>query len=258
MSGATQEYRAKVQALRDALAAYSQPAEVGAGQLDPGEYPLAEAVIDAAAEVLDALDAAEADWSAEVAGLQDQRAALISERMAMQRERDAWQRRAGLVEQQREDLLRAFLQIADVTRTAVEGLRERVQRDVETMTLAADLGEWVTVEALVAEYDPVRDGIPSCPTDRQHVLTQDGPGWWCTGCAIGVVPVFTRLEPVTAPADPPAPCQRCSGEGQIANTEDGEAWSSWASLPPGSDLAVQLGLVQPIPCPACTGTGRRG
>lgn len=50
-------------------------------------------------------------------------------------------------------------------------------------------------------------------------------------------------------------CSRCWGEGQIADSEEGEPWSMWESLPPGSDLAVRMGIVQPIPCPACGGNG---
>lgn len=53
----------------------------------------------------------------------------------------------------------------------------------------------------------------------------------------------------------PEKCQRCLGEGKIANSEEGEPWSAWESLPPGSDLAVRLSVVQPIDCPACHGTG---
>lgn len=50
-------------------------------------------------------------------------------------------------------------------------------------------------------------------------------------------------------------CMRCDGCGQIANSDDGEPWTAWEALPPGSDLAVRLGLVYPIPCPACDGRG---
>ncbi len=52
-----------------------------------------------------------------------------------------------------------------------------------------------------------------------------------------------------------AKCNQCDGCGRIANSEDGEPWTVWQSLPPGSDLAVQMGLVQPIECPRCKGTG---
>jgi hypothetical protein len=31
----------------------------------------------------------------------------------------------------------------------------------------------------------------------------------------------------------------------------------WEDLPPGSDIAVRIGLVVPIPCPDCGGTGKR-
>lgn len=50
-------------------------------------------------------------------------------------------------------------------------------------------------------------------------------------------------------------CQRCDGCGRIADSDDGEPWTVWANLPPGSDLAVRMGIVNPIDCPACGGTG---
>lgn len=46
-------------------------------------------------------------------------------------------------------------------------------------------------------------------------------------------------------------CRRCLGCGQVANSEDAEPWSYWADLPPGSDLAVTMGVVRPVPCPDC-------
>ena len=51
------------------------------------------------------------------------------------------------------------------------------------------------------------------------------------------------------------PCPRCDGCGEIATDDEGTPWSQWEALPPGSKVAVALGLVQPIPCPACGGTG---
>lgn len=53
------------------------------------------------------------------------------------------------------------------------------------------------------------------------------------------------------------PCPRCLGDKQIANSDDGERWSAWANLPAGSDLAVQVGIVKPITCPECNGTGAK-
>ena len=50
-------------------------------------------------------------------------------------------------------------------------------------------------------------------------------------------------------------CLRCDGCGEIANTDDGEPWTAWASLPPGSDLAVRCGIVRPLLCPDCLGRG---
>lgn len=51
-------------------------------------------------------------------------------------------------------------------------------------------------------------------------------------------------------------CRHCDGCGQIANTDDGEAWTFWEELPAPSNIAVQMGLVKPIPCPECDGTGK--
>ena len=51
-------------------------------------------------------------------------------------------------------------------------------------------------------------------------------------------------------------CDKCDGCGKIANSEDGEPWTAWQSLPPGSDVAVKLGLIWPILCPSCGGSGK--
>jgi hypothetical protein len=51
------------------------------------------------------------------------------------------------------------------------------------------------------------------------------------------------------------PCDRCDGCGQIADSDDGESWTAWTDLPPGADLAVRMGLVKPVDCPECDGSG---
>lgn len=51
-------------------------------------------------------------------------------------------------------------------------------------------------------------------------------------------------------------CHRCDGCGKIANSDEGEPWTAWLSLPLGSALAVTMGVVKPIDCPLCEGTGR--
>lgn len=64
---------------------------------------------------------------------------------------------------------------------------------------------------------------------------------------------WTRaLTHVRAELDRRAPCPRCGGCGQIANTDDGEPWTAWTSLPVRSAAAVVLGVVRPIPCPTCS------
>jgi len=53
----------------------------------------------------------------------------------------------------------------------------------------------------------------------------------------------------------PGVCKACDGCGEIADTEEGEAWWAWKTLPPVSQFAVTIGAVKPIPCPECKGTG---
>lgn len=54
-----------------------------------------------------------------------------------------------------------------------------------------------------------------------------------------------------------ATCPRCRGCGQIASGDEGAPWSDWLALPLGSSLAVLAGIVKPISCPTCNGTGKR-
>lgn len=51
------------------------------------------------------------------------------------------------------------------------------------------------------------------------------------------------------------PCPRCRGCGRIASGDEGAPWSVWEDLPLKSAAAVLIGLVKPLPCPACGGTG---
>ena len=50
-------------------------------------------------------------------------------------------------------------------------------------------------------------------------------------------------------------CNICDGCGRVADDEEQLPWSIWESLPPGSSLAVKMGLVRPLPCPECKGCG---
>lgn len=50
-------------------------------------------------------------------------------------------------------------------------------------------------------------------------------------------------------------CQRCQGCGKLADSEGREPWIYWTSLPVHSAAAVIAGIVKPIPCDACNGTG---
>jgi hypothetical protein len=51
-------------------------------------------------------------------------------------------------------------------------------------------------------------------------------------------------------------CSHCYGDGKVSDTKDEEPWYVWESLPPGSDIAVKMGLVKPKTCPRCEGTGK--
>ena len=50
-------------------------------------------------------------------------------------------------------------------------------------------------------------------------------------------------------------CKQCLGWGKVANSDDQESWKYWAELKPPENLAIQLGVVKPIQCPRCNGTG---
>jgi hypothetical protein len=50
-------------------------------------------------------------------------------------------------------------------------------------------------------------------------------------------------------------CQRCDGCGKIASGEEGAPWTAWTDMPLGSSAAVIMGIVKPITCPDCGGSG---
>lgn len=50
-------------------------------------------------------------------------------------------------------------------------------------------------------------------------------------------------------------CQRCDGCGKIANSERGEPWTVWENIPEESKMAIKLGVVKPLMCPDCNGSG---
>jgi len=51
-------------------------------------------------------------------------------------------------------------------------------------------------------------------------------------------------------------CPRCAGCGRVADSDSGEPWSCWETLPEASKTALRLGLVRPMTCPDCAGSGR--
>lgn len=51
-------------------------------------------------------------------------------------------------------------------------------------------------------------------------------------------------------------CTKCEGCGKVANDADQTPWRHWLRLPLESSAAVLMGLVRPVPCPRCGGTGK--
>lgn len=51
-------------------------------------------------------------------------------------------------------------------------------------------------------------------------------------------------------------CDRCDGCGRLADTKDREPWTAWTSMPLSSSIAVVAGIVKPMTCHVCGGTGR--
>lgn len=50
-------------------------------------------------------------------------------------------------------------------------------------------------------------------------------------------------------------CETCEGCGQLANTKEREPWSRWLELPVRSAVAIFIGMVSPVICSDCKGTG---
>jgi hypothetical protein len=112
--------------------------------------------------------------------------------------------------------------------------------------------EW----AVVYGVDP--DEPLSPPVEGAGTITYDDEAaaaemvQWLAGSVLVRRTVhFGPWEP--APAEP---CSDCDGCGQVADTDDREPWTAWTALPVRSALAVTTGMVRPVPCGSCGGTGR--
>jgi len=86
-----------------------------------------------------------------------------------------------------------------------------------------------TLGRLIADIDRQRPLGPDGKHGDRHTET--------CGCAVQV-------------------CTACAGCGQVANSEDREPWTFWLDLPLKSAAAVALGLVRPVPCDGCGGSGQ--
>ena len=53
-------------------------------------------------------------------------------------------------------------------------------------------------------------------------------------------------------------CRKCDGCNYISNDDDGSPWYMGANLPASSAMAVAMGLVQAVCCPACNPDGKKG
>jgi len=50
-------------------------------------------------------------------------------------------------------------------------------------------------------------------------------------------------------------CQQCNGWKRV-DDGDGQSWQYWEELPAQSRIAVTMGIVKPIECPRCGGSGK--
>jgi len=51
-------------------------------------------------------------------------------------------------------------------------------------------------------------------------------------------------------------CTLCEGWKRVDNGDDPVSWKDWEGLPYANALAIRLGIVKPIRCPRCNGTGK--
>ena len=118
-----------------------------------------------------------------------------------------------------------------------------------------------TVELGLAEMQP--------KTDRYNEHAHDGvfiesKAWRCVVMPMsvdteewaGAAPCPAALGAEVAVSQPVPNCTACDGCGQVADDEDRTPWTAWATLPRGADIAVRTGLVKPVRCEACAGTGK--
>ena len=49
-------------------------------------------------------------------------------------------------------------------------------------------------------------------------------------------------------------CEQCLGWKRVDDGE-GASWKYWAELPAQSAIGIQLGLIKPVECPRCHGSG---
>lgn len=133
-------------------------------------------------------------------------------------------------------------------------LAERIRAAARKITDAAEYDQLDTeatreLFAIADELEAARTPV-TCPESG-------GPCYWCPRADDQRDRCRSRGTHLQDGGQaPPAPCSRCKGCKQIDDGDEGIAWTHWLALPPGSDLAVRLGVVKPIPCPACCGPSR--
>lgn len=53
----------------------------------------------------------------------------------------------------------------------------------------------------------------------------------------------------------PKQCSTCAGCGKVADDDEQTPWTYWTDLPMKSAGAVLVGIVRPLTCPTCGGSG---
>lgn len=156
---------------------------------------------------------------------------------------------------ERAALAQAKAERDDYHRKACDIADQRDRAEARCVALAKDVDAGaVECDALRALLSALQDAL-RLTGEQLDVIYSAGHG----ADVLHAVQKAQQLVQAAAPAGAqPAPkkCPKCRGEGQVANSNGQEPWSEWASLPPGSDIAVRLGMVRPIPCPnGCKPTG---